>query len=914
MKKSGVSQIVHLMFIALIGAIVLPSCAATPQGEGFDRNTITAAGLQTAATGNFNYGEALQKAIMFYEFQRSGKIPANSRNNWRGDSGMNDGADNGVDLTGGWYDAGDHVKFNLPMAYSVAMLSWSVYESQAAYQNSGQLPYILDNIKWAADYLIKCHTGPNEFYYQVGAGGTDHSWWGPAEVMQMARPSYKVTMSSPGSTVVGEAAAALAAASIVFKNSDPSYSATLLLHAKGLYSFAETTKSDAGYSAASGFYNSWSGFYDELSWAGVWLYLATSDNAYLNKAEAYVTNWGKDPQTGAIEHKWAHCWDDVHYGTEILLARITGKPLYKSLFEKHMDFWTIGYQGSKIRYTPKGLAWLDTWGSLRYATTEAFLASVYANWVDADASKAAAYRSFAKTQVDYALGSTGRSYVVGYGVNPPKHPHHRTAHGSWSDSMSTPAFHRHTIYGALVGGPGSDDSYTDDINNYTVNEIACDYNAGFVCALAIMYDQFGGSPIPDFNAFETPSNDEFFVEAVRNASGLNFIEIKALMNNKSGWPARMGNKLSFRYFIDISEFIAKGYNPGDFTITANYNQGGAIVSSSLKPWDTARNIYYALVDFSSSKIYPGGQSAYKSEIQFRIAAPQNANYWDNLNDWSYLGDTANHGGAPSQNINIPVYENGSLIYGAEPGGSSSSYSSSSKMSSSSSLSSRSSIKSSSSSIISSSSSSKSSIKSSSSTSSSVSKSSISSWSSFSSSSSSSISSIASSKSSVSSTSSKGAIKVMFFNGNSADPNNTIFLRIKFVNTGSSPINLTEIKARYYYTIDGEKPQNFWCDYSGGTPAGTYIGLTGNVAGSIHKLNAPKNGADYYIEVGFNGSAGIIASGGDVEVHARVAKNDWSNYRQANDFSFNSGSYNHIDWVKVPATISGIVSWGIGPTE
>jgi len=66
---------------------------------------------------------------MFYEFQRSGKLPENKRNNWRGDSALNDGADNGLDLTGGWYDAGDHVKFNLPMAYAVTMLAWSVYES-----------------------------------------------------------------------------------------------------------------------------------------------------------------------------------------------------------------------------------------------------------------------------------------------------------------------------------------------------------------------------------------------------------------------------------------------------------------------------------------------------------------------------------------------------------------------------------------------------------------------------------------------------------------------------------------------------------------------------------------------------------------------------------------------------------------
>ena len=30
-------------------------------------------------------------------------------------------------------------------------------------------------------------------------------------------------------------------------------------------------------------------------------------------------------------------------------------------------------------------------------------------------------------QVNYILGSTGRSFVVGYGVNPPTHCHHRGA-------------------------------------------------------------------------------------------------------------------------------------------------------------------------------------------------------------------------------------------------------------------------------------------------------------------------------------------------------------------------------------------------------------------------------------------------------------------------------------------------------
>ena len=52
---------------------------------------------------------------------------------------MTDGADVGRDLTGGWYDAGDHVKFGLPMAASATMLAWGLVDYRSAYVSTGQL-------------------------------------------------------------------------------------------------------------------------------------------------------------------------------------------------------------------------------------------------------------------------------------------------------------------------------------------------------------------------------------------------------------------------------------------------------------------------------------------------------------------------------------------------------------------------------------------------------------------------------------------------------------------------------------------------------------------------------------------------------------------------------------------------------
>lgn len=72
-----------------------------------------------------------------------------------------------VDLVGGYYDAGDNVKFGLPMAHTITMLSWSVIEYGKHLANSGELGYSMEAIQWGTDYLLKAHSEPNLLYGQV---------------------------------------------------------------------------------------------------------------------------------------------------------------------------------------------------------------------------------------------------------------------------------------------------------------------------------------------------------------------------------------------------------------------------------------------------------------------------------------------------------------------------------------------------------------------------------------------------------------------------------------------------------------------------------------------------------------------------------------------------------------------------
>ena len=438
---------------------------------------------QKLSGNGFDYAEVLQKALFFFDAQRSGDLPNGFRVAWRGDSALDDGKDAGVDLTGGYYDAGDHMKFALPLASALTLLAWSGIEYRGGYERASQWSQLLDTIRWGADWIMKAHATRDVFYAQVGDPRSDHSFWGPPEAMKMNRPTFKIDAENPGSEIAGEAAAALAAAGILFRAEDPSYSENLLSHAKALFQFADLYRGNYidAIPAAWGYYHS-SGYHDELVWSALWLYKATGNVEYLRKAESIYREYFANASM-----RWTHSWDDKRYGAAILLAQLTKSEIYTEALRRWLDYWTTGDQGGRIEYTPGGLAWLDSWGSLRYAATTAFLAFVYADTVEDVGGR---YRDFARHQIDYILGANpqGRSYVVGFGNNPPRNPHHRASHGSLRHTIEDPLINRHILYGALVGGPtaADDSSYIDDRTNFQANEVALDYNAGFTGAVARM--------------------------------------------------------------------------------------------------------------------------------------------------------------------------------------------------------------------------------------------------------------------------------------------------------------------------------------------------------------------------------------------------------------------------------------------
>lgn len=644
---------------------------------------ITAAMLVTAVSGGItlntdaafeaNYAEALQKSLYFYECQQAGPLPEWNRVEWKADSTMTD------EVLGGWYDAGDHVKFNLPMAYSASMLAWGLYQYPDGVEKCGEMTNYVNNLEFVLDYLAECDRG-DEVVYQVGNGTIDHTWWGPVELiqygMQDSGTSYDsaraILVSSDGcSAVFGEMAAALAAGSCALKDRiDQSKIDDYIAHAENIFKLADSSKSNDVYndSNASGFYRS-SHFYDELFYAANWLYIATGEQSYLDKAKSYIPNLDKELGSDELKYTWCQCWDDVMQGGMLLYAINTNDDFYINRVEKHVNYWT-----NTIKKVDGALGYCDTWGCARYAETAGFIAAVACDTVLADKNNSD-YVKFYETQMNYVLGDNadGQSFVVGYGEKSPKNPHHRTAHGSWKNDLAIPDTNRHVLYGALVGGPNQDGSYEDDRQNYINNEVATDYNAGFTALLCKMVDKYGGTTDSSFPQPEKHDGPEFYVESLVKGMDDSGATISFKMTNHSAWPARVQDNLSFRYYMDLSELISAGYSPSDLVVRCDRDQSAMYASSGYSNAEISPvtqydgNIYYVEVSFPDGRVVlPISEGMQQCEILLALVFPNYGSGWDASNDPSNKELLNSEDSIVS--MYVPVYINGELYYGTEPDG------------------------------------------------------------------------------------------------------------------------------------------------------------------------------------------------------------------------------------------------------
>ncbi|WVQ93659.1 hypothetical protein IAU59_000735 [Kwoniella sp. CBS 9459] len=474
-----------------------------------------ASGTQAStASPNAQWSNVLGNSLWFYDAQRSGHLDQGTypnRVDWRNDSALDDGSDFNLDLTGGWYDAGDYIKATFPLSFTLFALSWGALTHGEGYDLAKQTAYLDGTLRWGYDWLIKAHPSNDTLFVQVGSSDVDNAYWGGDEDIPTPRPAYPINSSHPGTDAWSSAAAAFAIGSMLYtpsisynttSSSSPptspsiansTYSDLLLSHAKALYTAAneispqQTYYESLGESVAAYASSNWE---DDLTLAALSLAIATNDSAYYADAYNYYTSY----KLSGMQQVWN--WDSAIPAIYVLFAEIaTARPglaegagLSTNLtgWQKEAENYFDGIvDGSwKRGYLTRGGLWYvdgdSDEASLNPATALAMLMFKYAPMASND-DKQESYIKYAQSQLDYLMGKNPMNavYLVGSHPNSPQNPHSAPASGG-DDILhirTSPPTEAHVLYGAMVGGPLSDDRFWDYRDDWVQNEIALDYNA-----------------------------------------------------------------------------------------------------------------------------------------------------------------------------------------------------------------------------------------------------------------------------------------------------------------------------------------------------------------------------------------------------------------------------------------------------
>eukprot|EP00775_Hariotina_reticulata_P008741 gene8741-8921_t len=462
-----------------------------------------------------DYDTLLGLNFLFWEGQMSGPLPYwnrllyNKPGGYKKSSHLNDGATLGLDLSGGFYDAGDYLKCALPLAWSVANLALSMLEFGDAYEAAGQKEAALRTIRWATDWLLKGHyrvsevPSENAFVGQVG-GVSDHSFFGRPEHASTARFVFVAHANRPGADLAAMYAAAFAAAAAVFvANRNQDYAATLFKHSQQAMGFAENSKGNWQLPGKEPMAYKQPDLHAYQACCAFAKALMCKYSAADCKVAAAWFNWTISHSQPSLGYGWHSTLTGaaaVHVSLNTSVA-----PQAKVLLDQALAVWqnttstctSDNTPGSRLCYTPRGLAHGADWGPLAKTANSMFLATLVAK--HDSGSRAQQHICWARSQMRYFTGAAGvgRSFIIGYDV---------TGAGGCCDFrnfvLQIPA--QIQLSGALVSGPLRNDTFPDKRTDFQTGEVALDYNAaltGVVAGLSYFAARFDLSSCNDGSDF-----------------------------------------------------------------------------------------------------------------------------------------------------------------------------------------------------------------------------------------------------------------------------------------------------------------------------------------------------------------------------------------------------------------------------
>ncbi|MBQ0157330.1 MAG: glycoside hydrolase family 9 protein [Bacteroidales bacterium] len=516
---------------ATVAALALASASATfAQGKPvFD---------------NEQYQKALWMTGRFYGAQRSGNghnwiiaehEPTNANSSLtsnlkafvKGQDFVKD-ADGSYDLTGGWVDCGDNVKFGQTEFYAGYMLALGYSEFSSGYDDfysqnyegyigasdytwegkkgkPNGIPDILDELKYATDFFMKCVRDKSTFYYQVGEGDPDHAVWCTSSLKATlpnsqggeANGSRKVFKANGKTTsMTSFCGATLAVMSRAYRPYDSDYADKCLEKAKIAYEYVMGTTMGNSGAADGSFYPAKPKYESDIVCLAMELYRATNDKTYLETARQYAAFM-------ASEKTFNHNYSLNYNNTEDLACYLMAMYDNNADAKAALQFFCDLYKPSNGYFLNKQNG---GWGILRFPANQAFVYALN----EKVKGNTTTLNPYALASIEYIMGNNGKkfSYIVGFGQNFPHFPHHRNFYGIDSNSESNlKPREKFMQFGYMVGGSIKDGDYTDDEKAYINSEGGIDYNAGLVGALGYINSILNpvgpnkfGHPTPDLGS------------------------------------------------------------------------------------------------------------------------------------------------------------------------------------------------------------------------------------------------------------------------------------------------------------------------------------------------------------------------------------------------------------------------------
>jgi endoglucanase len=414
--------------------------------------------------------------------------------------------DYSLDVSGGWYDAGDHGKYVVNGGISVAQLMSEFERTKNAAtagpisgldipESGNAVPDILDEARWEQEFLLKMQRADGMVHHKVH----DENWTGLPLLPHLDPQKRELHPVSTAATL--NLAATAAQAARVFAPYDAAFAARNLAAARKAWAAAKAHPAVLASPAdgnGGGTYDD-ADVSDEFYWAAAELAITTGEREFSDfvLASPHHTadiwgergfDWGHVAQLGRLD--LATVPNGLPGRTAVRQSVLSGADKYLTTLRAH----------------PYGLPYgppTYDWGSNNLVLNNmVVMAAAY------DISGDVKYRDGVLQGIDYVLGrnALNQSYVTGYGEVASHNQHSRWYARSLDASLPAPP------RGSLAGGPNSSIQdpvaqaklrgcapqfcYIDDIESWSTNELTINWNSPLSWISAFVADQGDGTVRP----------------------------------------------------------------------------------------------------------------------------------------------------------------------------------------------------------------------------------------------------------------------------------------------------------------------------------------------------------------------------------------------------------------------------------